>query len=45
MHPQHGPNLVQKLKKLQTTQNKCLRFCLKLDASIHIEKGHSELAS
>ena len=31
------PNLTKKLKnRIQTTQNKCLRFCLHLDKSKHI---------
>ena len=33
------PNLSEKLKKkLQTTQNKCIRFCLKLDKLHHISE-------
>ena len=32
------PNLNAKLKKLQITQNKCIRFCLKLDKMHHISE-------
>ena len=35
------PNLSKKLKdKLQVTQNKCIRFCLKLQSSEHISNEH-----
>ena len=35
------PNLTKKLKhRIQTTQNKCMRFCLKLDQLKHI--SHEE---
>ena len=31
------PNLTKELKhRIQTTQNKCMRFCLRLDKSKHI---------
>ena len=39
MHAPRGtPNLNAKLKKLQITQNKCIRFCLKLDKMHHISE-------
>ena len=35
------PNLSKKLKdKLQVTQNKCIRFCLKLQSREHISNEH-----
>ena len=35
------PNLSKKLKdKLQVTQNKCIRFCLKLQSRKHISNEH-----
>ena len=35
------PNLTKKLKdKLQVTQNKCIRFCLKLKCRKHASNGH-----
>ena len=35
------PNLTKKLKdKLQVTQNKCIRFCLKLQSREHISNEH-----
>ena len=34
------PNLTQKLKyRIQTTQNKCMRFCLQLDKLKHLMKS------
>ena len=35
----HGTlNLMQSLKNLQITQNKCVRFCVKLDKMHHISE-------
>ena len=37
------PNLCKKLKnKIQTTQNKCVRFCLNLDKMAHISQNEFE---
>ena len=37
------PNLNEKLKnKIQTTQNKCVRFCLNLDKMAHISQNGFE---
>ena len=37
------PNLSKKLKnKIQTTQNKCVRFCLNLDKMAHISQNEFE---
>ena len=37
------PNLNKKLKnKIQTTQNKCVRFCLNLDKMTHISQNEFE---
>ena len=37
------PNLTKKIKdKLQATQNKCIRFCLKLQCREHISNEHSQ---
>ena len=37
------PNLCKKLKdKIQTTQNKCIRFCLNLDKIAHISQNEFE---
>ena len=37
------PNLTQKMKnKIQTTQNKCIRYCLQLDKMTHISKNEFE---
>ena len=34
------PNLTKKLKhRIQTTQNKCIRFCLQLDKLKHLMKS------
>ena len=39
MHALHGTlTLMQSLKKLQIIQNKCIRFCLKLDKMHHISE-------
>ena len=39
--PAWYPNLSKKLKdKLQVTQNKCIRFCLKLQSRKHISNEH-----
>ena len=37
------PNLSRKLKnKIQTSQNKCVRFCLQLDEMSHISQKEFE---
>ena len=37
------PNLTKKQKnKIQTTENKCVRYCLQLDKMIHISKNEFE---
>ena len=37
------PNLTQKMKnKIQTTQNKCIQYCLQLDKMTHISKNEFE---
>ena len=37
------PNLIKKLKnKIETTQNKCVRFCLNVDKMAHISQNEFE---
>ena len=40
------PNLTKKLKhRIQTTQNKCMHFCLQLDKLKHISREEFELVT